>query len=193
MKKRAWYKKWWIWVIAGISSWVIFLSLIGACSYAVVDNDNSTTFLTTESTASTETKTEAETEATIKETERKTETTTAETYTDKIAEETTVIETYYKEQDTEPETNENEYVETETEEEYAPIVEPVTDEENIPIVEEEPKDEGRDYVINTNTGKFHYPSCSSVNRIKSYNREDYYGTRDELINMGYEPCGNCHP
>lgn len=50
-----------------------------------------------------------------------------------------------------------------------------------------------EYVLNNNTMKFHYPHCSSAKRIKSSNRSEYTGTRDELINMGYSPCGNCHP
>lgn len=49
------------------------------------------------------------------------------------------------------------------------------------------------YVLNTNTMKFHYPSCSSAAKISSRNRKDYYGFRDDLINQGYVPCGNCHP
>lgn len=55
------------------------------------------------------------------------------------------------------------------------------------------EDNGRDYVVNTNTDKFHYPSCSSVKKIKESNRWDYHGTREELINMGYDPCKNCNP
>lgn len=50
-----------------------------------------------------------------------------------------------------------------------------------------------DYVLNKNTKKFHYPSCSSVGTIKPKNREEYSGTRDELIKRGYDPCGRCHP
>jgi hypothetical protein len=49
------------------------------------------------------------------------------------------------------------------------------------------------YVVNTNTGKFHYPSCKSVEKIKDKNRMDYTGTRSELISQGYEPCGSCKP
>ena len=52
---------------------------------------------------------------------------------------------------------------------------------------------GTDYVINTNTKKFHYPSCSSVNKMKEKNKQEFTGTRDELISLGYSPCGNCHP
>lgn len=49
------------------------------------------------------------------------------------------------------------------------------------------------YVVNTNTRKFHYPSCSSVSTIKDSNKWEYTGTRQELIEMGYDPCGKCHP
>ena len=49
------------------------------------------------------------------------------------------------------------------------------------------------YVLNTNTYKFHYPSCPSVQEIKQRNRQDFYGTRDEVIAAGYEPCGRGNP
>ena len=50
-----------------------------------------------------------------------------------------------------------------------------------------------DYIVNTNTRKFHYPSCGSVKKMKESNKMYYTGTRDELISKGYDPCGNCHP
>ena len=53
--------------------------------------------------------------------------------------------------------------------------------------------EERDYVLNTNTKKFHYPSCSSAKRISSKNREYFTGNREALIAEGYEPCKVCHP
>ncbi len=49
------------------------------------------------------------------------------------------------------------------------------------------------YVLNTKTGKFHYPTCSSVEDIKPGNRKDYEGSRQALLNQGYEPCGKCNP
>ena len=49
------------------------------------------------------------------------------------------------------------------------------------------------YVVNKNTDKFHYPSCSSVPKIKAKNRMDSDKTRDELIAQGYVPCKNCNP
>ena len=50
-----------------------------------------------------------------------------------------------------------------------------------------------DYVLNTNSMRFHLPSCSSVDQMSEQNRQDFHGTREELIEQGYEPCGNCNP
>lgn len=50
-----------------------------------------------------------------------------------------------------------------------------------------------DYVLNNNTKKFHLPSCSSADDIKASNREDYYGSREDLIARGYDPCKRCNP
>ena len=49
------------------------------------------------------------------------------------------------------------------------------------------------YVANTNTMKFHYPSCSSVEDIQPGNRWDFTGDREELIAQGYQPCKRCNP
>lgn len=49
------------------------------------------------------------------------------------------------------------------------------------------------YVLNTNTRRFHLPDCSSVRSIKDKNRGSFTGTREEIIEQGYKPCGNCHP
>ena len=53
--------------------------------------------------------------------------------------------------------------------------------------------EGTEYVVNKNTGKFHYPHCSSVDSMKESNKWLYVGTREELVGKGYDPCGRCHP
>jgi len=55
------------------------------------------------------------------------------------------------------------------------------------------KDVEGSYIINTNTDKFHYPSCSSVSDMKEKNKQPYTGSRQKLIDNGYVPCGNCHP
>ena len=49
------------------------------------------------------------------------------------------------------------------------------------------------YVLNTNTMKFHYPTCSSVDDMKEKNKQIYTGSREEIINMGYVPCKRCNP
>ncbi len=49
------------------------------------------------------------------------------------------------------------------------------------------------YVLNTNTKKFHVPSCSSVTRMSAKNREDTALERAEVLSRGYSPCGICNP
>lgn len=49
------------------------------------------------------------------------------------------------------------------------------------------------YILNTNSMKFHKPSCSSVSDMSEENKETFNGSREELIQEGYEPCGRCNP
>lgn len=49
------------------------------------------------------------------------------------------------------------------------------------------------YVLNTNTKKFHVPSCSSADDIKAKNRKDVDWSRDKVISEGYVPCKRCDP
>lgn len=49
------------------------------------------------------------------------------------------------------------------------------------------------YVLNTGTMRFHLPDCDSADQMKEENREDYKGTRQQLIEDGYAPCGKCKP
>lgn len=53
--------------------------------------------------------------------------------------------------------------------------------------------EAQTYVLNNNTMKFHLPECSSVDDIKPKNRGNYTGSRQKLVDRGYEPCGRCRP
>lgn len=53
--------------------------------------------------------------------------------------------------------------------------------------------EGADYVLNIKSKKFHYPFCISVSQMKEKNAIYYQGTREEVLALEYEPCGNCHP
>ena len=50
-----------------------------------------------------------------------------------------------------------------------------------------------EYVLNTNSKKFHYPDCPSVDDMSEKNREYVTASRSELIAGGYEPCANCAP
>ena len=49
------------------------------------------------------------------------------------------------------------------------------------------------YILNTNTKKFHLPSCSSVHNMKKKNKKEVTAKREDLINEGYEPCKSCNP
>ena len=50
-----------------------------------------------------------------------------------------------------------------------------------------------EYVLNTNTKKFHRPSCSSVAQMSPENKAAFSGSREELIAAGYDPCKRCNP
>lgn len=49
------------------------------------------------------------------------------------------------------------------------------------------------YILNTNSMKFHSPSCSSIGQMSEKNKQEYTGSRDDLISQGYEPCKRCNP
>jgi DNA-entry nuclease len=63
------------------------------------------------------------------------------------------------------------------------------------VEDEESKDavetEILELVINTNTKKFHLPSCSSVGDMADHNKKMYLGTIQEVIDEGYVPCKRC--
>lgn len=50
-----------------------------------------------------------------------------------------------------------------------------------------------DFVLNMNTKKFHHTYCPSVNQMNPRNRKDFFGTREQVIAMGYVACKNCKP
>ncbi len=62
-----------------------------------------------------------------------------------------------------------------------------------PELVQEPVPQGTEYILNTNTKKFHYPSCVSVGQMKESNKQAYTGSRDEVIAQGYVPCKKCNP
>lgn len=49
------------------------------------------------------------------------------------------------------------------------------------------------YILNSNTMKFHKPSCSSIKQMSDANKTEYTGNREDLISQGYEPCKRCNP
>lgn len=62
-----------------------------------------------------------------------------------------------------------------------PVPTPIIDDENVT------------YVGNASTRKFHYPTCKSVASMKSKNKVPLYGSREDAIADGYQPCGSCKP
>ena len=61
--------------------------------------------------------------------------------------------------------------------------------------EEPEEDQARTvtYVLNTNSKRFHRPDCPSVEEMKPQNREETGESRQELLDRGYTPCGQCAP
>ena len=50
-----------------------------------------------------------------------------------------------------------------------------------------------DYILNMNTHKFHLPGCRGVKQMSEANKGKYKGSREEVIEQGYEPCKICNP
>lgn len=74
-----------------------------------------------------------------------------------------------------------------------PVPTPKPTPEATPEPSEAPAPVGTDYILNTRSYKFHYPSCGSVKQMSDKNKDYFTGTRDEVIARGYSPCGNCDP
>ncbi len=55
------------------------------------------------------------------------------------------------------------------------------------------EEEGTKYILNTNSKKFHIPSCPSVETIAKHNYAEYTGTAEEVEAMGYVGCKRCNP
>lgn len=49
------------------------------------------------------------------------------------------------------------------------------------------------YILNTNSNKFHIPSCSSVNDMSEHNKLPVDWSREDVIDAGYSPCHRCKP
>ena len=51
--------------------------------------------------------------------------------------------------------------------------------------------EVKEYILNTNTKKFHLPTCSSVNSMFEKNKQTVNGTIVDIKELGYTPCSRC--
>ena len=49
------------------------------------------------------------------------------------------------------------------------------------------------YAYSAKSDKFHYPSCRYAKQINSENYCEYTGTRQGMLDKGYQPCKNCNP
>ena len=49
------------------------------------------------------------------------------------------------------------------------------------------------YIFNANSRKFHHPDCPSVADMSDRNKLYFGGTREQAIELGYDPCGYCKP
>ncbi len=66
--------------------------------------------------------------------------------------------------------------------------------ESVDVVPEDETDSGvREYALNINSMKFHYPDCDSVGQANPKNIKYWTCSRDDLIEDGYSPCGVCQP
>lgn len=67
-----------------------------------------------------------------------------------------------------------------------------TPEYEAPIYQD-PIQTGNDYVININSGRYHYTWCDSVDGMSEQNKSYYTGASADIAAMGYSPCKNCNP
>ena len=87
---------------------------------------------------------------------------------------------------------------------YVPAPEPETVTKSAPVTETEQAEKATaapteteatkiTYVLNTNTHKYHLPSCSSVSDMKDKNKKEVTLTKEEVEDKGYRPCQRCKP
>lgn len=69
----------------------------------------------------------------------------------------------------------------------------VTPEENEPSETPSDPNEENTYILNTNSKRYHLPTCSSVSKISNANKGVFTGTEKSLSDQGYQPCGSCKP
>ena len=78
----------------------------------------------------------------------------------------------------------------------------ISDGETVEILGENRKNSSREtsesamsvkYVLNTSSKKFHLPECGGIKGMKKENKKEFFGLREELLDLGYSPCGSCNP
>ena len=75
-------------------------------------------------------------------------------------------------------------VETEETEDLQEIEETLPQEETEPVPT-------KDFIVNKNTLKFHYPSCQYVGMMLEENKLFVTSTYNTLVGEGYSPCNIC--
>ena len=55
-----------------------------------------------------------------------------------------------------------------------------------------PAGDGVQYIGNKKSMKFHYPTCRSVTQMSEKNKIEFF-SREEAVERGYKPCGECNP
>lgn len=53
--------------------------------------------------------------------------------------------------------------------------------------------DAQDYVLNTNSKRFHKPDCADAKSMKKENRQEVTTSRELLTAQGYKACGSCKP
>lgn len=58
---------------------------------------------------------------------------------------------------------------------------------------ESDSEETKEYILNTNSFKYHLPTCDSVTRMSDKNKKIYKGKKEDLEKFGYSACKSCNP
>lgn len=53
--------------------------------------------------------------------------------------------------------------------------------------------EEKTYILNENSMKFHEENCRYVSQMLKENRKVHIGTRDEILELGFDRCKICSP
>lgn len=65
--------------------------------------------------------------------------------------------------------------------------------ENAQLPQTDSQADGKRYVLNTKSLKFHLETCSQADGMSKENRDTFTGDRQQLLDQGYVPAGCCNP